>query len=480
MSDIWRVMRLPRLELGCLQTDSCLKSLDYRHFEFVYLSCIFSIMRNGAGNSRIYEWFIVSLILLLLLGVGACFYLYSRDRKASIEFQSTVYEELARSRDYYREILEGILELGGLGVGFPDSAGLSRIENKVELGERRLRGLLNQLDARMSDLEALARNWEVGGPNLAGEYADLGRLSSESGYHTEATGFYRESLQYERTEETLMAYARSMYLAEIRDDQEILRVLNAILVRSPYNREALTLRGRLHLEGGRGDLALESYEVLSELVPESIRIQRDTARLAFSEGRYEEALVYYERALVLEDEDASLHYELSEVWKILGDFAKAEAFLRKALGLDSTFAPPAFSLAEILFAGGRYEEAEEFAELYIQSRGKDYKGHLLLGDIKYKKGEFLPAESSWKRAQDVLVLNTEADISLWVDASLRIAQLFWESGKAEKALEYSLYGLKYEERAELLDIAIWSTERLGDEDASSEYRRRREKLRGGL
>jgi len=420
----------------------------------------------------------VSLALFLLSSIAVGFYLYSRQRISNIEFQSTVYKELVRNKVYYRDILETISLLEGQGDETLDASALSRIENRVVLSERRLGNLLSRLNTRMSDLEALVRVLDVGGYNLAGEYAELGGLSSESGYHSEAAGFYRESLQHEQTEETLMAYARSVYMAspEVRDDQEILKALDAILVRSPYNQEALRLRGRLYLEQGHRELALESYEVLAALEPESFQIQRDTARLALSEGRFDEAQAYYEKALALENEDALLHYELGEVWKHLGNFDEAESYWRRALEVDSSFVAPALGLAEILAARGLLEEAEDFAALYVQSRGNDYKGHLLLGDISYQNGGLLRAELSWKRAQDALLLNSEGDISLWVDASLRIARLFREKGEAGKALEHSLAALEYEERAELLDIAIWSTGELGDEDALSGYLRRRERL----
>jgi len=435
---------------------------------------------DSVRRSRKLEWFAVIFALLLLSSIAIVFYLYSRNRIAEIEFQLSVYKELARNKVHYRDILERISSLEDLLEGNEplDAASLSRIENRVALSENRLRNLLNQLNGRMNDLETLVWTRDRSKYDLASEYAELGELSDKSGYHSEATGFYRESLQYEQTEEALMSYARSMYMAssDVRDDSDILKALDAILVRSPYNQEALQLRGRLYLEQGHKDLALESYEVLAALAPESFQIQRDTARLALSEGRFDKALVCYERALSLEYEESSLHYELGEVWKLLGEVDKAESSWRRALEIDPSFTAPALSLAEVLVAKGRYEEAEEFVNFYIQIRGDDYKGHLLLGDIHHQNEQFLEAELSWKKAQNVLVLNSEVDISLWVDASLRIARLFKERGEAGRALEYSLAALAYEERAELLDIAIWSSEKLGDEDALSTYRRRREKL----
>jgi len=419
--------------------------------------------------------------LLLISSITIAFYLHWKNRIADMEFRSSVRRDLVRNKFYYRDILETIIAFEELleDGNSLDEADLSRIENRVALSESRLRNLLNRLSVRVDDLETLVRLQDKYG--LADEYAELGELSSELGYHSEAAGFYRESLQHEQTQEVLLAYARSMYRAspDVRDDREILRALDAILVRSPYNQEALQLRGQLYLEQGRRDLALESYEVLAAIAPEDFQIQRDTGRLALSAGRLDKALDCYEKALALEDEDASLCYDLGEVWKLLGNPDKAEIFWRRALEYDSSFAAPALALAEILVAGDRYDEAEEFADLYIQTRGNDYTGHLLLGDIRYRNEQFALAELSWKRAQDALFLNTETDISLWVDASLRIARLLRERGKADKALEHTLAALEYEERAELLDIAIWSTGELGDEEASSAYRRRRERLGAG-
>ena len=405
---------------------------------------------------------------ILFWGVMTCF-------AVSESRQKTVNRELVELMERQLEAIAGNASREDLAelAAAVESLGTGEEKNTIRMN-RRIFELAESLESRLDDLEQSILTRREPSERLADEYAELGRLNRDSGNYDEAVGHYRESLEYQKSPEVLYAYAESLYRSDpdVRDDQEIIRSLQTVLAHDPLGSDALNLLGAVYLETGDITGAIESYAVLAELNPGDPEINHIYGRLLLNRRRYEDAVAPLSLASRALPEKPAVWSDLGWAYGALGRHFEAAGAYESALAAEFDYPPALLGLAESRIALGRGGDAVNSAAAYTAIRGNDYRGYLILGDAHALSGEALRAERAWKKALNVLTLNSPEDVRRWTEASIRLVGSFLGRENYRGALESATGALEYVEDGDLLESASRAARELGDIDAAEGYAKR--------
>ena len=152
-------------------------------------------------------------------------------------------------------------------------------------------------------------------------------------------------------------------------------LLNEILAREPYNREALFAAGEL-----------------------------DIAR-----NRPSEALVRYREAVRRYPDDRRLLISLALVTLSLGDGAAAVSYINSALSQHSDDYRVYYYAAYIYSQNGRLQDAIRYAERALYYRPGHMATQSLMASLRYRNGEYEEAS----RLCDIIIANDRQDMSAW-------------------------------------------------------------------
>ena len=428
------------------------------------------------------------LSFLLTLGLGTALLVFEKKRNESDHalvalMEEGLFEISGRPDDGIPDSLRE--ELNGLKAAIERNNNRQRtidLESSVYSIRRNQIRFENRLSNRLNELELKITQKPDPTAILAEEYADFGDLSVESGNFNAASDHYKESLDYRQSNDVLYAYAESLYRSDpdVRDDREIVDSLKTILNQEPRREDALELLGVVSLENGDTAAALYAYAVLYELHPGDEPTASIYGRLLMHQKRFAEAIGPLAAAAASGDEDPSLSCDLGRCLAALGRHEEAVESFRDSIRLDAFYPPAHLGMAESLLTLGLGREAAQSAAVYCELRGNDYRGHLVEGDAYVLAGDRIKAEMAWNSALGALELNSRADVEKLIKASVRLADSLMERGRPRAALARSVSALEYEDVPELLRVAAWASEELGDADASRGYVKRLEKALADL
>jgi tetratricopeptide (TPR) repeat protein len=148
-------------------------------------------------------------------------------------------------------------------------------------------------------------------------------------------------------------------------------VVDEILAREPYNREALFVAGELDLARGQSGRAVERFRDGVRRYPDDRRLLVSLALVLGSLGEGETARTYLDQALVYHPEDYRIYYYAAYVDAQDGRLPQAIRSAEQALYYRPGYAPAQALLGNLRYRLGQYEEALRMADTLIARNRED-------------------------------------------------------------------------------------------------------------
>ncbi|MDR1909273.1 MAG: tetratricopeptide repeat protein, partial [Spirochaetaceae bacterium] len=227
--------------------------------------------------------------------------------------------------------------------------------------------------AAESFLECLALN-----PAHAEATASLAECYYELGEFEETLVWVRKARSLARSAAAPANLEASTLIALGRLD-EASALLRDVLLREPYNREALFSLAELDLARGHGGDALNRYREAARRFPDDRRVLVSLALVSASLGESAAARNYIERAMLLHPGDHLVYYMAAYLDSQEGRLPAAIAHAERALNLRGDYAPALSLLAALRYRSGDYTEAARLADVSIAANRADLGAWYLKG-----------------------------------------------------------------------------------------------------
>jgi tetratricopeptide (TPR) repeat protein len=214
-------------------------------------------------------------------------------------------------------------------------------------------------------MECLALNSAHAGASaaLAECYYELGEFDQALSWVRKARILARGDMSVANLEaSTLVALGRLDAAQAVVDD---------ILVREPYNREALFVAGELDLARGQSARAAERLRDAARRYPDDRRILVSLALVLGSLGEDETARTYINQALSRHPEDYRVHYYAAYLEAQAGRLPQALRSAEQALYFRPGYGPALSLLGSLRYRSGHYEEALRLADTLIARNRED-------------------------------------------------------------------------------------------------------------
>lgn len=144
-----------------------------------------------------------------------------------------------------------------------------------------------------------------------------------------------------------------------------------------------------------GDIeaAIEAFEQVAEMLPDSFEAHANLGQAYLGAGRYEDAVASLERAVKLHPGATQTKLRLSLTYSHLGRYDEAEAVLEDLLGEDPDLADPLIfqatvDLGNVYFASNRPEDAAEVFEEALEVQPESPAALLGLGKCRLQRERF--------------------------------------------------------------------------------------------
>jgi tetratricopeptide (TPR) repeat protein len=221
--------------------------------------------------------------------------------------------------------------------------------------------------AAESLMEALRLNGAYAEANaaLAECYYELGEFDQALSWVRKARGFARGNMALANLEASTLTALGRLDAAQA--------VVEEILAREPYNREALFVAGELDLARGQSGRAVERFRDAARRYPDDRRLLVSLALVLSSLGEEESARSYIERALVQRPEDYRVYYYAAYLEAQGGRFSQAIRYAEQALSYRPGYGPALTLLGSLRYRNGQYEDALRLADTLI-ARNREESG----------------------------------------------------------------------------------------------------------
>ncbi|MDR2521472.1 MAG: tetratricopeptide repeat protein [Spirochaetaceae bacterium] len=175
-------------------------------------------------------------------------------------------------------------------------------------------------------------------------------------------------------------------------------LIDEVLKREPYNREALFAACELDIARGRAGDAVRRYREAARLYPNDRRLLVSLALVLGSLGDTNAARGFIERAQLAHPDDYRVFYYAAYLKARAGQLAGAAGDVERALQLRPAFAPARDLLAQIRYREGEYQEAVRLMDAAIAER-RDNPGAWFLRGMAYMQlGQGALARRSFEAA----------------------------------------------------------------------------------
>jgi len=245
-------------------------------------------------------------------------------------------------------------------------------------------------------IEALRVN-----PAYSDATSALAECYYELGEFDQALVWVRRARSLSRTDTSLTNLEASILIALGRLD-EASAIVNQVLQREPYNKEALFTVAELDIARGRAGDAVLRYRSAVNRYPDDRRLLVSLALVLGSLGDVDSARTYIERALLAHAGDYRVHYYAAYLASQAGRLADAVAHVQNSLYYRPGFTQAKFLLASLRYRQGQYEEAARLADELINLNRNDSLSWYLKGVSFIRLGRFTEAQT---------VLSTAANIN---------------------------------------------------------------------
>jgi tetratricopeptide (TPR) repeat protein len=152
-----------------------------------------------------------------------------------------------------------------------------------------------------------------------------------------------------------------------------------VLVREPYNKEALFVQAELDIARGRSGDAVARYRDAVRRYPDDRRVLASLALVLGSLGDIPGALSYIERALEAHPGDYRMYYYAAYLNAKAERFSTAIRYVEQALFYKNGYGPARSLLASLRYRSGQYEEAARLADEAIALNRNDTSAWYLKG-----------------------------------------------------------------------------------------------------
>jgi tetratricopeptide (TPR) repeat protein len=252
---------------------------------------------------------------------------------------------------------------------------------------------------------------------------------------------YLDKLQKLSDEETLKEFAQipedlqaptdiHMSIAGIFYEQAL--YLNALdefqLTLIKENRkETHMLMSRIYEILGRLDKAVEEFDILRKMAPQSVEILRYSARLYSLNGQPEEAVRLVKQAVDTEPDNDSLYHSLSLAYMAVEKYDLAIQNMRTAIRLNDNKDSYFFELGALLERREKYSDAIDNMLRAIELNPMHSNAHNFIGYMYAQEGQYLDkALGHLKKALSIQPRN-----GYFLDS---LGWIYFKKGESEKAL----------------------------------------------
>lgn len=252
---------------------------------------------------------------------------------------------------------------------------------------------------------------------------------------------YLDNLQKLSTEETLKEFSQipedlknpiniHMSIAGIFYEQAM--YLNAldefqITLIKDDKKETHMLMSRIYEILGRLDKAIEEFEILRKMAPQSVEILRYSARLYSLNGQPNEAVRLVKKAVEIKPENDSLYHSLSLAYMAVEKHDLAIQNMRTAIKLNDSKDSYYFELGALLERSEKYSDAIDNMQRAIELNPMHSNAHNFIGYMYAQEGQYLDkALSHLKKALSIQPRN-----GYFLDS---LGWIYFKKGESEKAL----------------------------------------------
>ena len=246
-----------------------------------------------------------------------------------------------------------------------------------------------------SFLEALRLN-----PAHAGATAALADAYFELGEFEQALTWVRRARTLARANTSLANLEASTLVALGRLDEAAL-IINDILSREPFNREALFVAAELDVARGRAGDAVRRYQDAARRFPDDRRLLVSLALVLGSMGDMQSARAYIDRALLMHPGDFRVYYYAAFLASQQGRVNEGIRYAENALHYRPGFAAAHSLLASLYYRAGHYHEAILLADELIAANRNNSSAWYLKGISLNRLGRFEEAKNILSMAVDI-------------------------------------------------------------------------------
>jgi tetratricopeptide (TPR) repeat protein len=156
-------------------------------------------------------------------------------------------------------------------------------------------------------------------------------------------------------------------------------LVNEILRREPYNREALFAAGELDIARNRPSEAMLRYRDAVRRYPDDRRLLISLALVTLSLGDGNTALTYINDALRHHPGDYRVYYYAAYIYSMNDRIADAIRFAQRALHFRPNHRPSQSLMATLRYRNGQFEEAARLCDIAIANNRQDMNAWYLKG-----------------------------------------------------------------------------------------------------
>jgi tetratricopeptide (TPR) repeat protein len=180
------------------------------------------------------------------------------------------------------------------------------------------------------------------------------------------------------------------------------RTYEAAIAQSPDDWSLRRHFGRMALEFGRPDVAVEQLRAAVDILPREgpLRVNLGNALVALGKGG--EAISQFNAALEINGDDEFAHFNLGSLLAERGEFDDAIEHLRRALEIKPGYATARYNLGNILARKGRNQEAIAQFQKAVEISPDDAQAHSNLGAMLAGEGRLDEAIRHFEKAVEIL------------------------------------------------------------------------------
>jgi tetratricopeptide (TPR) repeat protein len=360
--------------------------------------------------------------------IGQCLMLAGRVAEARARFESARDLDVLRFRADSRTnaIIRDVAgEQKGAGVRFadaeralaqsdPDSKGISGGDLFYEhvhltfAGNYLLaRSVLDQVRDALGQLAALSKPGAIPSRQQCAELlaltpwddyqlaADMVEMTSKAPFTNQLNHSFRQAVARQRMDGLRRAASTPQAM------QASWRTYEAALAKTPDDWLLHHHFGRLAMQWGQPDVAVEHLRIAVKSVPWHASIYSNLGNALAAQGQVDEAIAHFQKALKINPDDEIAHYNLANVLAGRKQVDEAIAHYQKALEIKPDYQVAHFNLANVLAGRGQADEAIAHYRKALEIEPDDAQAHSNLGVVLAGRGQIDDAIAHFQKALEI-------------------------------------------------------------------------------